>query len=94
MGDVRVSGDKQYGYRFYDNVGASGPLTREQVLAKLLDDLSAIPLERHRPPGGVWSGWTESSELLRMSESAEALLDQVHDVEDVVAMVTGGSSEA
>jgi hypothetical protein len=69
--------DKQYAYRYYDSGDAYiGPLPREQVLAKLHEDLSTIPLERHRLTGDDWSAWglwVESRELLEIFLAAEGL---------------------
>lgn len=56
--------DKQYGYRFYDTRECAGPLPRDEVLAKLRDDLATIPVERHQLTNSVWSSWHESHELM------------------------------
>lgn len=56
--------EKQFGFRFYDSRVPIGPLTRDQVLAKLRDDTATIPLERHYLGDGRWSPWTESNELM------------------------------
>jgi hypothetical protein len=54
----------EYGYRFYDHAGCVGPLTREQVLAKLRDDNAVFPVERRAIAEGRWSGWADSDDLL------------------------------
>lgn len=62
----------QYAYRYYDFGGQFGPLTREQVLDKLHNDLSTIPLERRRIADDHWTHWVESAELLQDLLATEA----------------------
>lgn len=56
--------EKQYSYRFYDTGTAFiGPLARDEVLDKMLHDMSVVPVERTRLSHGGWGPWRDSDEL-------------------------------
>lgn len=59
--------EKEYGIRFYDGEAVIGPLSREDVVKRMTEDLSVIPVERNvlRMLGRrqTWTAWTDSADF-------------------------------
>ena len=55
--------EMQYGYRFYDSFSVVGPLSRDEVIAKMQEDRAVIPVERHRAIDGIMTFWKDSSDF-------------------------------